>query len=104
MGVLEQERFDLEWPVLGEVPALDPVAFEISAQENLENRALDMGRRLTQDHEIATLIDKEHVSVIVNDEDEDSSLARIAKITAAGLSVAGLLLAARQLHVHYKKR
>jgi hypothetical protein len=91
-----EERLDDEWTVTGEVPSGDSEWLVEPAREQFETRANNLSRSLRDDHEVATVINDESVSVSHKKE-------IIVGATLAGLTVASVLLATHHLRVRRKK-
>ncbi|MBX4190992.1 hypothetical protein KW794_02800 [Candidatus Saccharibacteria bacterium] len=94
--VLEEAQ---DYVSFGEEPSSDPRWLEVPALEHLESRAAALSNNLREDHEVATIINNEVVPLT----SERRRGLLVAEITAAGLTVAGLLLAANHLRVRHKK-
>jgi len=84
------EEFD-NWEVHGEVPSTDPSWMVGPAEEHFERRAAVSNRNIPHDHEVATVIKDKIVPVF----SEHKKI--IIEVTAAALTVAGVLLAAREI-------
>jgi hypothetical protein len=84
------EEFD-DWEVHGDVPTTDPDWLVGPAQEHFERKAELSNRNIPPDHEVATIIKDKIVPVF----SEHKKI--IIEVTAAALTVAGVLLAANEL-------
>jgi len=90
------EEFD-NWEVHGEVPSTDPSWMVGPAEEHFERRAAVSNRNIPHDHEVATVIKDKIVPVF----SEHKKI--IIEVTAAALTVAGVLLAAREIRRRKKR-
>lgn len=84
------ENFD-DWEVHGDVPTTDPCWMVGPAEEHFQRKAHDSNRNIPPDHEVATVIKDKIVPVF----SEHKKL--IIEVSAAALTVAGVLLAAHEL-------
>jgi len=84
------EGFD-NWEVHGEVPTTDPDWLVGPAEEHFERKAELSNQNIPHDHEVATVIKDKIVPVF----SEHKKI--IIEVTAAALTVAGVLLAAREI-------
>jgi len=84
------EGFD-NWEVHGEVPTTDPDWLVRPAEEHFERQAELSNQNIPHDHEVATVIKDKIVPVF----SEHKKI--IIEVTAAALTVAGVLLAAREI-------
>jgi len=110
MGTHETE----DWPVTGEVPSEDPNWLQGPAQDNFNESAQALSAGLSDDHEVATLINEKPTAVdnlrIKANRAAHNFQVRIVEVgehkkevAVATLTVAGLLLAAQQLYIRRKK-
>jgi uncharacterized Rmd1/YagE family protein len=86
-----------EWDVHGEVPSTDPLWLHEPSEEHFKNRANTLNRRMAHGHEVATIIKDKLVAVYSENEE------MIVKVSAAALTVAGVLLATKELRRRRKK-
>jgi len=84
------EEFD-NWEVHGDVPTTDPNWLVGPAEEHFERQAELSNQNIPHDHEVATIIKDKIVPVF----SEHKKI--IIEVTAAALTVAGVLLAAHEL-------
>jgi hypothetical protein len=85
------EDFDAIWEVHGDVPTTDPGWLVEPAEEHFQRKAHDSNRNIPHDHEVATVIKDKIVPVFKEHK------KGIIEVTAAALTVAGVLLAAHEI-------
>jgi hypothetical protein len=90
------ETPDDDWSVTGEIPSVDENWLVGPAREHFESTAGNLGRSLDDDHEVSTEIDNTFHSILSKHKKE------IAAGVLAGLTVAGVFAATRQLRIRRK--
>lgn len=85
-----------DYTSMGEVPTTDPGWMVEPSQDHFEHRANTLNRNMPHGHEVATKIKDKVVPVFSEHKKE------IIEVSAAALTVAGVLFAIKELHRRQK--